>query len=126
MFAVWAVRKAALAEMRAGVELGEIFRRSRDHGLMPENVDATGREWSPRMGLSEGEITSYLRENIHYTLDAKCRKGLALYFRLAAECGVIEQAPELEFLEESDGAGSRESLRWTMNRSWYLGHLYAL
>ncbi len=50
------------------------------------------------MGLSEAEIASYLRENIHYTLDAECRKGLALYFQLAAECGVIEQAPELEFL----------------------------
>jgi chorismate dehydratase len=98
VFAVWAVRRAALAEMRAGVELAEIFRRSRDHGLQPENVAATAREWSPRMGLDEAEIASYLRENIHYVLDAECRKGLALYFKLAAECGVIEQVPELEFL----------------------------
>jgi len=51
------------------------------------------------MGLSEEKIVSYFRENIHYQLDADCRKGLALYFKLAAECGVIEQAPELEFLE---------------------------
>ena len=48
---------------------------------MPENVEAIAREWSPRMGLRESEIASYLRENIHYTLDAECRKGLALYFR---------------------------------------------
>ena len=75
------------------------------------------------MGLSEGEITSYLRENIHYTLDAECRKGLALYFRLAAECGVIEQVPELEFLEESDGAGSRGSCAGAMNLSGCLEHL---
>jgi chorismate dehydratase len=109
VFAVWAVRKAALAEMRAGLKLAGIFQRSRDHGLLPEHVEAIGREWAPRMGLSEGEITSYLRENIHYRLDAECRKGLALYFRLAAECGVIDQVPELEFLEESDGAGSRGS-----------------
>jgi chorismate dehydratase len=107
VFAVWTVRKAALAEMRAGVELAAIFRRSRDHGLLPENLDAIAREWSPRMGLSHGEITSYLRENIHYTLDAECRKGLALYFRLAAECGVIERVPELEFLEEGHAAGRR-------------------
>ncbi len=59
------------------------------------------------MGLSEGEITSYLRDNIHYTLDAECRKGLALYFRLAAECGVIERVPELEFLEEGQATGRR-------------------
>ncbi len=98
VFAVWTVRKAALSEMRAGLDLGSIFRRSRDHGLLPENVDATAKQWSLRMGLSEAEIASYLRDNIHYTLDAECRKGLALYFQLAAECGVIEQAPELEFL----------------------------
>jgi chorismate dehydratase len=99
VFAVWAVRKAALAEMRAGVELGGIFRRSRDHGLLPANVAAIARQWAPRMGLAEAEIESYLRENIHYRLDAECREGLALYFALAAECGVIEQAPELEFWE---------------------------
>jgi chorismate dehydratase len=99
VFAVWAVRKAALAEMREGLELGGIFRRSRDHGLLPANVAAIAREWAPRMGLEEAEIASYLQENIHYRLDAECRKGLALYFALAAECGVIEQAPELEFWE---------------------------
>jgi predicted solute-binding protein len=51
------------------------------------------------MGLEEAEIARYLQENIHYRLDAECRKGLALYFALAVECGVIEQAPELEFWE---------------------------
>jgi chorismate dehydratase len=107
VFAVWTVRKAALDEMRSGLDLAGIFRRSRDHGLLPESVEAIAREWSPRMELSESEITSYLRENIHYTLDEECRKGLALYFRLAAECGVIERVPELEFLEESRGAGRR-------------------
>jgi chorismate dehydratase len=99
VFAVWAVRRAALAEMREGLELGGIFRRSRDHGLRPENVAAIAREWSPRMGLEESEIVRYLQENIHYRLDAECRKGLARYFELAAECGVIERAPELEFWE---------------------------
>jgi chorismate dehydratase len=98
VFAVWTVRKAALAEMQEGLDLGAIFRRSRDHGLRPESVAAIAREWAPKMGLTEAEIVSYFRENIHYTLDAECRKGLALYFKLAAECGVIEAAPELEFL----------------------------
>jgi predicted solute-binding protein len=51
------------------------------------------------MGMSEADILAYFRDNIHYELDAECRKGLALYFQLAAECGVIPQAPVLEFLE---------------------------
>ncbi len=106
VFAVWTVRKAALAEMQEGVELGEIFRRSRDHGLRPESVAEIARVWSKKMGLSEVQISGYLRENIHYSLDAECRKGLALYFKLAAECGVIPAAPELEYLEARQVAKS--------------------
>jgi chorismate dehydratase len=106
VFAVWAVRRAALAEMRAGLDLGGIFRRSRDHGLRPESVAAIAREWAPRMGLSEAGISSYLLENIHYQLDAECRRGLARYFELAAECGVIERAPELEFWQGNNGPES--------------------
>jgi chorismate dehydratase len=104
VFAVWTVRRSALAEMRPGVDLAAIFSRSRDHGLLPESVAATAKEWSPRMGLNPAEIESYLSRNIHYTLDAECKKGLALYFKLAAECGVIERVPELEFLQESNVA----------------------
>jgi len=100
VFALWAVRKAALAEMRSGLDLENIFRLSRDHGLLPENVDAIAKEWSPRMGLSTARIVSYFRDNIHYKLDPECRKGLALYFKLAAECGVIPAAPELEFVKK--------------------------
>jgi chorismate dehydratase len=104
VFAVWTVRKAALAELRPGVDLPAIFRRSRDHGLRPENVAAIARVWAPKMGLSEQDVVTYLQENIHYSLDAECRKGLELYFKLAAECGVIERAPELEFLAGSAAA----------------------
>lgn len=100
VFAVWTVRKAALAEMKPGLDLAGIFRRSRDHGLTEANVVKIAREWAPKMGLTEAEIVTYFRENIHYELDAECRKGLELYFKLAAECGVIERAPTLEILEE--------------------------
>lgn len=97
VFALWAVRRKALARMRPHLELGGIFRRSRDHGMESRNLAAIAREWTPRIGLTEPEILRYLQENIHYRLDEECRKGLALYFALAAECGVIKRAPELEF-----------------------------
>jgi chorismate dehydratase len=99
VYAVWAVRRAAVAEMHPGLPLGELFARSRDHGLEPDNLAAIAREWAPRLGLAEAEIVRYLRENIHYSLDAECRAGLARYFELAAECGVIARVPELEFWE---------------------------
>ncbi len=101
VFAVWAVRKAALAQMRPDLALRGIFRSSRDHGLRPENLTAIAREWAPRIGLRQAEIVRYLQENIHYRLDEECRKGLARYFALANECGVIERVPELEFWQGS-------------------------
>lgn len=99
VFAVWTVRKAALAEMRESLDLAGIFQRSRDRGLRQENVAAIARAWAPKMGLTEPDIGTYLTENICYDLTADCKKGLALFFQLAAECGVIDFAPELEFWE---------------------------
>jgi chorismate dehydratase len=96
VYAVWAARRAALETMPPDLPLGEIFRRSRDRGLEAQNLSAIGREWAPRLGMSEEAIVAYLRKNIHYALDEECRRGLQLYFQLAAECGVIERAPELE------------------------------
>jgi len=107
VFAVWTVRRSALAEMGPGLDLAAIFRRSRDHGLLPGNLAAIAKEWSPRMGLTEARITSYLRDNIHYSLDPECQKGLALYFKLAVECGVIDHVPMLEILQ---GVGNAVNL----------------
>jgi chorismate dehydratase len=105
VFALWTVRRAALDErreemLRCGLDLAAIFRRSRDHGLQPQNVAEIARRWAPRMGLTEESVTRYFRENIHYSFDAECRKGLNLYFQLAAECGVIAKPPVLELLND--------------------------
>ncbi len=97
VFAFWAVRGEALREADPALDLGAIFRDSRDHGLMPENVDRTSREWGPRLGLSESDVVEYLTENIHYQLDAGCLEGLRLFYRYAAEIGVLPPAPELLF-----------------------------
>ena len=97
VFAFWAVRRAALEN--ASVDLAGIFQASRDHGLQPENISQIAREWSPRVGLSEAEVRSYLTENIHYYLDAGCIEGLQLFYRYAAECGAFHMPPPLHFVE---------------------------
>ena len=71
VFAFWAVRQAALTDARRDLDLAAVFQESRDHGLRPENLDRIAREWAPRLGLSEGEVKSYLTENIHYSLDPR-------------------------------------------------------
>jgi chorismate dehydratase len=98
VFAVWAVRKVALAEMRPGLDLVRIFQRSRDHGLDPANLEQISGQWSEKLGLTRESIREYLTHNIHYELDSACRDGLSLYFDSAAELGLIEHAPQLEFL----------------------------
>ncbi|MDR3763473.1 MAG: menaquinone biosynthesis protein [Acidobacteriota bacterium] len=102
VFAVWAFRRAAEEEMRPGLDVSGIFLRSRDHGLSDTGVAEIARTWAPRMGLSEEQIVHYFRDNIHYELDLECRKGLSLFFQLAAEIGHIPAVPKLEFLGGGD------------------------
>ena len=51
--------------------------------------------------LSRDAIRSYLTDNIHYQLDAGCMEGLKLFYRYAAEIGVLPSAPELHFVERA-------------------------
>jgi chorismate dehydratase len=89
--AVWSAAHGGLLDE----SVGEDFIRSRDHGL--KNIDALAAEWKRRIPLSEETIRTYLTENIHYVLDEECVEGMAGFFRMAAEVGVL---PEYEF----DGA----------------------
>ena len=104
VFAFWTVRESALAEASPDLDLARIFRDSRDHGLEPASVDQIAREWSSRLGRKESDLRSYLARNICYVLDAECREGMQLFFRYAAECGIISKAPKLRFLASKSPA----------------------
>jgi chorismate dehydratase len=121
VFAFWAVRQdvvreaiyedsrprlsASRSDASAPVQdLAAIFQQSRDHGLEPENLDRIATEWSSRFSLTPSDVRSYLTENIYYHLDASCREGLQLFYRYAAEIGVLPAAPELSFLRAANAA----------------------
>jgi chorismate dehydratase len=97
VFAFWAVREKALprapshlgATPATVLRLAEVFQRSRDHGLAPENIRSTATEWGARLGMSVSEVTAYLTINIHYFLDAQCQEGLRLFYRYAEENGAL-------------------------------------
>jgi chorismate dehydratase len=97
VFAFWAIRKQALAG-RNGAAIAEVFKKSRDHGLLPKSLEAIAQEWAPRLGLTVEIVRVYLTHNIHYYLDPPCLEGLRLYYRLAAEIGALPQAPGFQFL----------------------------
>ena len=98
VFAFWAVRFAALDQVKGGYDLGEVFSLSRDHGLEPANLAIIAREWAPRLNMLESDVRRYLTENIHYTLDPENAEGLDLFYRYAAEFQLIPEAPSLRLL----------------------------
>ena len=106
VFAFWAVRQAALRDAASDTDLAALFQQSRDHGLLPENVDRIARDWAPRLGLTEAAVGDYLTHSIHYSLDAECLAGLRLFYRYAKECGALPQVPPLQFLEVARAAAS--------------------
>ena len=97
VFAFWAIREDALQEADPAQDLSAIFQTSRDHGLLPENLNLIARDWAPRLGISESDARSYLTDNIYYHLDAGCLEGLQLFYRYAAEIGALPPAPEMFF-----------------------------
>jgi chorismate dehydratase len=66
--------------------------QSRNHGL--QNIDTLVAEWSTKLPIPEQTLRSYLTTNIHYILDEECIEGMRVFFRTAAELGIL---PEYKF-----------------------------
>ena len=63
--------------------------QSRNHGL--QNIASLAAEWSARLPIPEATIQAYLTTNIHYVLDEECLEGMKVFFRIAAELGVLPE-----------------------------------
>jgi chorismate dehydratase len=57
------------------------------HGL--QNIDTLVAEWSARLPIPEETIRTYLTSNIHYILDEECLEGMRVFFRTAANLGIL-------------------------------------
>jgi chorismate dehydratase len=92
VFAFWAVR--------GGVKLGEqarIFYLSREQGL--REVDLIASLYSKKLGVPASEISSYIRENLDYSLDQSNLQGLNTFFDEAVDLEIIPSARPLCFYE---------------------------
>lgn len=94
VFAFWAVR----AE-RATAELDSLLRAS--HRAATEHFDALVREEAAATGLAAPVVEDYLRHALHYDLEAGDLEGLRLFYRLAAEDGLIAEARPIAFAAAS-------------------------
>jgi chorismate dehydratase len=68
------------------------FIQSRIHGQ--QNINSLVTEWSNKLPIPEETIRAYLTNNVHYILDDECIEGMKVFFRTAAELGVL---PEYTF-----------------------------
>lgn len=95
--AFWAVRPQAIRD--SGLNAAEVdadFQRSRDRGMA--HIEDLVAEWAPQIAVPPATIRTYLSQNIHYMLDDNCLAGLGLFYRYAAELGVLPSAPPLRLL----------------------------
>ncbi len=93
VFAMWMARASAAPAIR---DLD--FAGARDEGL--EHIDEIAREYEPLIGLPEGELTTYLRDNICFNFDDDMQKGQELFFKLAYKHGIISNATDLKTIDE--------------------------
>jgi chorismate dehydratase len=108
VFAFWAVRLDALNKQPKGLDLIKTFQQSRDHGLLPENIEVLAKDWGPKLGITEVEVTTYLTVNINYYLDRENHAGLQLFLSYAHEVGLIPAVPDLRFLGPVAFGGARK------------------
>ena len=85
VFAFWAVREAAAAP-----EVSALLRASYEAAL--SNFRALVEEEAASSGLSAPVVEDYLRHALHFELDSGDLEGLALYYRLAEQDGLIPRA----------------------------------
>jgi chorismate dehydratase len=90
VFAFWAAR-----EEHATAAVAALLRRSYEAGIA--GFDAMVREESAASGLSAPVVEDYLRHALHFELDQGDLDGLQLFYRLAAEEGLIPTARPLAF-----------------------------
>lgn len=94
VFAFWAVRGDWTA--RGGSEQAVDFADAKREGVAHAGELAT--IYAARLGLSRDDLFRYLTESISYDLDEENLQGLDLYYQLASECGLIDQAHALRFV----------------------------
>jgi len=95
--AVWALRPESLAP--AGLSPQQLIAdltASRDAGLA--HTEQLVNEWTPRLALSSNTIRTYLRHNIHYTLDPNCLRAIELFRTLATSINALPPLPTLNLL----------------------------
>ena len=96
VFAFWAVRTNSEAWFGAEASNAVDFIAAKREGL--EHADELAGIYAKELGLAPDDLFRYLTQNISYDLDSDSLRGLALYYDLASQSGLIATPRPLEFL----------------------------
>ncbi len=105
VLAVWAARRDAFGSAGAPPVLADVvsdFLSSKAYGLARIREIAEGA--SLKLDLPAAACESYLRENIDFGLEERNRAGLELYYRYAAEDGIIATHKPIDWAGTPAGA----------------------
>ena len=94
VYAFWAGRVGCLTTADI-----EALRRARDLGV--QHPDDIAREYFAGTPERQAIGAGYLQDNIKYSLGARERAGLELFYRYALEVGAVESADELRFFRQT-------------------------
>lgn len=101
VYAVWAVNRS-FAEAEAGTTeyVFEIFKKSMDYSMEHlEEIAEYATRWEP---FSSSFLIDYFK-TLRFDFGKEFQEGLLHFYRLAAEIGELESAPELEFMNLRSG-----------------------
>ena len=87
VFAMWMTRRD-----RVSID----FAAARDEGL--EHIGEIAANYETDIDLGSDEMRTYLTQNISYSIDDSMKRGLELYFDLAAKHDLIDRVKEMQFL----------------------------
>ncbi|HKQ73344.1 MAG TPA: menaquinone biosynthesis protein [Blastocatellia bacterium] len=103
VFAIWAVRE----NVSAGAPgLARDFLAAKREGVA--RIDRIAAQYAAELELPESELLNYLSKNVNYDLDDANLAGMAHYFSLAYECGLITRLCDLQFIGEEETAEQTE------------------
>lgn len=91
VFAMWMIADGGV-ERAAGVD----FAGARDEGVA--HIEEIVAEYKDKIPMPVSELRKYLTENIVFRVDDSMKKGLQLYFELAAKHALIETVKPLRFV----------------------------
>lgn len=102
VFALWAVNNHWSDKEidKNYLDLTKLFVEAKREGL--NNLENIAKEYSHSLNISPVSLLDYLTSNVNYDLDKENLAGLTLFYKLAAEQGLILENRPIKFFTKSN------------------------